>query len=107
MDCKTCDFKKAYARVFDLHWLNEQDCPLQCQKKKIKEEDCYWDVVDELYDAFDCPVCPAMVSTPLERCPRCGTKINKVRIMDNTILTTEEFYKFLEEKKNESKKETC
>ena len=27
--CDFCQFKKAYA-AFDLHWLGEDDCPLDC-----------------------------------------------------------------------------
>ena len=81
-----------------MHWLGPEDCPIDCDHASKDPDRPYWLPVDELYDAFDCSECPAMVSSPLERCPRCGTKINKVRMFDNTILTTTEFYKFLEEK---------
>ncbi len=33
-----------------------------------------WIVVDELNDAFDCDICPAMVKRPYNYCPRCGDK---------------------------------
>ena len=107
--CNRCKPRLAYAHFLDMHWLGPEDCPIDCNyaHKAFKDPDGpYWLPVDELYDAFDCSECSAMVKYPYDVCPHCGAKINKVRMFDNTILTTEEFYKFLEEKKNESKKET-
>jgi len=103
--CYTCKLKTAYAHLFDIHWFGPEDCPIDCSHQahkaavKIEPDSPYWLPVDEEYNAFDCSECPAMVSAPLERCPRCGAKINKVRMFDNNFLNTKEFYKFLEEKK--------
>lgn len=29
-ECKNCNVKDFYARAFDLHWLDEYDCPVIC-----------------------------------------------------------------------------
>lgn len=35
-----------------------------------------WLPVDELYDAFDCLECDAMVHKPCNYCPKCGAKMD-------------------------------
>lgn len=35
-----------------------------------------WLPVDELYDAFDCSECDAMVHKPCNYCPKCGAKMD-------------------------------
>lgn len=29
-DCTNCELRKAIARAFDLHWMGEDDCPMNC-----------------------------------------------------------------------------
>ena len=29
IECKYCELRKAFAIVYDVHWLDEHDCPLQ------------------------------------------------------------------------------
>ena len=101
MDCNNCEKRKVYAAFFDMHWLGEEDCPLKCQEKEENRNaviPSHWSPVDKLYDAFDCSECDAMVSRTYAVCPKCGVKINYVRMFDNTMLTIKEFNKFLEEK---------
>lgn len=38
---KTCNIKKAYAKM-DFHWLNHEDCPCECpyvKEQKLRKED--------------------------------------------------------------------
>ena len=28
--CDNCELRKWYAKKFDLHWLDEYDCPYEC-----------------------------------------------------------------------------
>lgn len=30
--CKNCNLKKLFARVWDLHWHDGEDCPYECQQ---------------------------------------------------------------------------
>lgn len=32
--CEQCEIRKVIAKAFDLHWMNEDDCPMQCPKEK-------------------------------------------------------------------------
>ena len=32
--CDNCEVRKVYAKLFDMHWMGEDDCPVEC-----KEED--------------------------------------------------------------------
>lgn len=29
-DCENCDVRKMIAREFDLHWFDDEDCPMEC-----------------------------------------------------------------------------
>ena len=29
-ECEDCEIKKFYAKAFDIHWLDEYDCPCIC-----------------------------------------------------------------------------
>ena len=101
MNCNNCEKRKAYAAFFDMHWLGEEDCLLKCQEKEGSKDaamHAHWLPVDEFYDAFDCSKCDVMVSRTYAVCPKCGTRINYVRMFDNTMLTIKKFNKFLEEK---------
>lgn len=49
----------------------------------------YWIPVDELYDAFDCDVCDAMVSKPYKYCPKCGTEYAGINMFDGTLINLE------------------
>lgn len=35
-ECKYCKLRKAMAIVFDCHWFNEYDCPMQCPYNVVK-----------------------------------------------------------------------
>ena len=54
----------------------------------------YWMVVDDEYDAFDCTDCVAMVQYPYAVCPKCGTKMEGVLMMDDSLLTLDEYEKW-------------
>lgn len=34
--CDDCNIRQFYAKAFDLHWFDEEDCPYECE---CKEED--------------------------------------------------------------------
>lgn len=51
----------------------------------------YWTVVDEKYDAFDCINCIAMVKYPYAVCPRCGTQMEGVLMIDGSLITLEDY----------------
>ena len=52
----------------------------------------YWVPVDDLYDAFDCDVCDAMVTKPYRFCPKCYTFYSGVSMLDGTLVSLEEYY---------------
>lgn len=38
-DCENCELRKAIAIVFDLHWLDEEDCPMDCPFEKENNDE--------------------------------------------------------------------
>ena len=38
-DCEFCEVREYIAKVFDLHWLDEVDCPFVCPKIKQESKD--------------------------------------------------------------------
>jgi len=52
----------------------------------------YWIPVDDLYDAFDCDICDAMVSKPYKYCPKCGTEYAGINMLDGTLISLEKYY---------------
>ena len=39
--CETCELRKAIARTFDLHWMGEDDCPMQFPYNTEEDQDEY------------------------------------------------------------------
>lgn len=37
-DCANCELRKGIARIFDLHWLDQYDCPFTCPEEKQPKE---------------------------------------------------------------------
>lgn len=37
--CDNCEVRKVYAKLFDMHWLGEDDCPVVCKEDNEDEED--------------------------------------------------------------------
>lgn len=35
--CDNCEIRKNVARMFDLHWMGEDDCPFTCPFDKAEE----------------------------------------------------------------------
>ena len=38
MDCTNCPRRKYYAKVYDMHWLDEKDCPFNCEKEEEPDQ---------------------------------------------------------------------
>lgn len=33
--CDNCQVRRLYARLFDLHWMGEDDCPVECREEEV------------------------------------------------------------------------
>lgn len=36
--CDNCEVRKVYAKLFDMHWMGEDDCPVECKEDDEDKE---------------------------------------------------------------------